>query len=46
MEYSWHTKYGQYAVFSPTTPDNVVPGDYGRYRASGRQYDELPVAAA
>ena len=29
MESPWHTKYGQFAVFSPTASDNVVSGDIG-----------------
>ena len=29
MESPWHTKYGQYAVFSPTASDSVVSGDMG-----------------
>jgi hypothetical protein len=29
MESPWHTKYGQYAVFSPSASDNVVSGDHG-----------------
>ena len=29
MESPWHTKYGQFALFDPTAPDNVVAGDKG-----------------
>ena len=29
MESPWHTKYGQFAQFNPTAPDNVVAGDIG-----------------
>jgi hypothetical protein len=29
MESPWHTKYGQYSMFNPTLPDNVVAGDTG-----------------
>jgi hypothetical protein len=29
MEGPWHTKYGQYSVYSATTPDDVVAGDMG-----------------
>ncbi len=29
MESPWHTKYGQFAVFNPAAPDNVVAGDLG-----------------